>query len=418
MPLDLDAVRAQFPSLATTDDGVRRIYLDNPAGTQVPDLVVQRMSDCLIDANANLGGHFRTAELAGAVVSSARDALADFLNAPSADEITFGQNMTTLTLHLSRSMGRYFNPGDEIILSRMEHDANIAPWLLMARDHDLVVRWLPFNTETFEFDEAALDKLLTDRTRLLCIGGASNLTGSINDIKSMCGKARDADAWSFVDAVQLAPHVLPDVQDYGCDFFTCSAYKYFGPHQGVLWASSDVYTTLEPYKVRPAPTELPWRFETGTQSHEGMAGTGAAVDYFAAVGASLTGSEQRRENLKAAFSAMFEYEKELMQQLIVGLQNIAGIKVQGISDLDALDRRVPTVSFTHDQQSPDRIARALGEQNIFVWSGHNYGYEPARALGLLESGGVVRIGAVHYNTAAEIEETLTAIEATVSVDRR
>ena len=414
MSLDLDAVRAQFPSLATTDDGVRRIYLDNPAGTQVPDLVVQRMSDCLIDANANLGGHFRTADLAGVVVSGARAALADFLNAPSADEITFGQNMTSLTLHLSRSIGRYFNSGDEIILSRMEHDANIAPWLLMARDHDLVVRWLPFNTETFEFDDAALDQVLTDRTRLLCIGGASNLTGTINDIKSMCGKARDAGAWSFVDAVQLAPHVLPDVQDYACDFFTCSAYKYFGPHQGVLWASSDVYATLEPYKVRPAPDELPWRFETGTQSHEGMAGTGAAVDYFAGVGASLTGSENRRGNLNAAFSAMFDYEKELMQQLIVGLQDIAGVKVQGISDLDALDRRVPTVSFSHDQHAPDSIARALGAQNIFVWSGHNYGYEPAKALGLLDCGGVVRIGAVHYNTAAEIDETLSSIEAIVS----
>lgn len=413
MPLDLDAVRAQFPSLATTDDGVRRIYLDNPAGTQVPDLVVQRMSECLIDANANLGGHFRTAHLADGIVNGARVALADFLNAPSADEITFGQNMTTLTLHLSRSIGRYFNPGDEIILSRMEHDANVAPWLLMARDHDLKVRWLPFNTETFEFDDTALDQVLTDRTRLFCIGGASNLTGTINDIKSMCGKAREAGAWSFVDAVQFAPHVLPDVQDLDCDFLTCSAYKYFGPHQGVLWANSEVYAALEPYKVRPAPDELPWRFETGTQSHEGMAGTGAAVDYFARVGASLTGSEHRRENLQAAFSAMFDYEKELMRQLIVGLQDIAGVKVQGISDLAALDRRVPTVSFTHDKHSPDRIARSLGEQNIFVWSGHNYGYEPAKALGLLESGGVVRIGAVHYNTAAEIDETLTAVEAIV-----
>lgn len=414
MTLDLDAVRAQFPSLAMTDDGVRRIYLDNPAGTQVPALVVQRMSDCLIEANANLGGHFRTSKLAGSVVDGARAALADFLNAPTADEITFGQNMTTLTLHLSRSIGRYFNPGDEIILSRMEHDANIAPWLLMARDHDLKVRWLPFNTETFEFDEDALDQVLTDRTRLFCVGGASNVTGTINDIKTMCGKARDAGAWSFVDAVQLAPHLLPDMQDYGCDFFTCSAYKFFGPHQGVLWARSDVYATLEPYKVRPAPEELPWRFETGTQSHEGMAGTGAAVDYFAGVGAAVTGNDDRRDNLQAAFSAMFDYEKELTRQLIVGLQDIAGIKVQGVSDLEALDRRVPTVSFSHEKQSPDSIARVLGEQNIFVWSGHNYGYEPVKALGLLESGGVVRIGAVHYNTATEIDETLTAIEAIVS----
>jgi cysteine desulfurase family protein (TIGR01976 family) len=413
MAFDLSAARAQFPSLATTDNGVRRIYLDNPAGTQVPALVVQRVSECLLEGNANIGGHFRTSDLAGAIVDRARSAVADFLNAPTADEITFGQNMTTLTLHLSRSIGRYLQAGDEIILSRMEHDANVAPWLLMARDHDLEVRWLPFNTETFEFDPDALGKVLTDRTRLLCIGGASNLTGTINDIRSLCRQARAAGAWSFVDAVQFAPHVLPDVQDYGCDFFTCSAYKFFGPHQGVIWARSDIYAELEPYKVRPAPAELPWRFETGTQSHEGMAGTGAAVDYFAGAGSVMADGSNRRSLLESAFAAMFAYEKELMRQLIGGLANIPGVRIQGITDLDALDRRVPTVSFVHDGHPPDSIARALGAQNIFVWSGHNYGYEPARALGLLDSGGVIRIGAVHYNTAAEIDETLTAIEAIV-----
>ncbi len=413
MALDIGALRAQFPSLATTDNGARRIYLDNPAGTQVPDLVVQRMSECLLQGNANLGGYFRTAELAERYVSDARSAMADFLNAPSADEITFGQNMTSLTLHLSRSIGRYLKAGDEIILSRMEHDANVAPWLLMARDHNLEVRWLPFNTETFEFDDDALDSVLSERTRLLCIGGASNLTGTINDIASMCKKARSAGAWSFVDAVQLAPHVLPDVEACGCDFFTCSAYKFFGPHQGILWARSDVYLELEPYKVRPAPAELPWRFETGTQSHEGMAGTGGAVHYFAGVGAALSGGSSRRLNLQTAFTEMFDYEKGLMHQLISGLQDIAGVRIQGISDPAALERRVPTVSFVHDNHSPGSIARALGEQNIFVWSGHNYGYEPARMLGLLDGGGVVRIGAVHYNTAAEIDETLTAIEAIV-----
>jgi len=409
-----DAVRAQFPSLATTDDDIRRIYLDNPAGTQVPELVVQRMSECLLQGNANLGGFFRTAHLADEYVHQARVAMADFLNAPTADEITFGQNMTTLALHLARSIGRFFDPGDEIILSRMEHDANVAPWLLMARDHDLTVRWLPFNTESFEFDDNALDEVLTDRTRLLCIGGASNLTGTINDIRTMCGKVRDAGAWSFIDAVQYAPHVLPDVQEIGCDFFTCSAYKFFGPHQGVLWAREEVYGVLEPYKVRPAPAELPWRFETGTQSHEGMAGTGAAVDYFAGIGGELAGGSSRRKELEAAFAAMFSYEKELMRQLISGLGNISGVEIQGITDLDALDRRVPTVSFVHNEHSPDHIAKALSERNIFVWSGHNYGLEPAKALGLLEGGGVVRIGAVHYNTAAEIDETLAEIEAIVS----
>jgi cysteine desulfurase family protein (TIGR01976 family) len=414
MPLDVSAVRAQFPSLSINDDGLRRIYLDNPAGTQVPALVVERMSDCLVNSNANLGGYFRTADRAGAIVDGARAAMADFLNAPSPDEITFGQNMTTITLHLSRSIGQFLSAGDEIILSRMEHDANIAPWLLMAKDHDLKVRWLPFNTDTFEFDDDALDEILSDRTRLFCIGGASNLTGTINNIKSMCQKVRAAGAWSFVDAVQSAPHVLPDVQDIGCDFFTCSAYKFFGPHQGTLWARTDVYEQLDPYKVRPAPLELPWRFETGTQSHEGMAGTGAAVDYFAGIGAGVTGEDGRRENLVAAFDVLFDYEKALTGQLIEGLKDIPGVTIQGISDPDALDRRVPTVSFTHSNHAPDSIARALGEQNIFVWNGHNYGLEPAKALGLLDGGGVVRIGLVHYNTADEIDETLSAIEAIVS----
>lgn len=414
MSLDVSAVRAQFPSLSINDDGLRRIYLDNPAGTQVPKLVIDRMSDCLVNGNANLGGYFRTADRAEAIVDGARAAMAEFLNAPSPDEITFGQNMTTITLHLSRSIGQFLNAGDEIILSRMEHDANIAPWLLMAKDHDLKVRWLPFNTDTFEFDDDALDEILSDRTRLFCIGGASNLTGTINNIKNMCEKARAAGAWSFVDAVQSAPHLLPDVQDIGCDFFTCSAYKFFGPHQGTLWARTDVYEQLDPYKVRPASLELPWRFETGTQSHEGMAGTGAAVDYFAGIGAGISGQESRRENLVAAFDLLFDYEKSLSGQLITGLKSIPGVTIQGISDPDALDRRVPTVSFTHNSHSPDSIARALGEQNIFVWNGHNYGLEPATALGLLEGGGVVRVGVVHYNTTGEVEETLAAIEAIVS----
>ncbi len=405
-----DAVRAQFPSLSVTDDGVRRIYLDNPAGTQVPTSVVQRMSDCLQDGNANIGGFFRTSDLAGEFVASARAASADFLNAPSADEIIFGQNMTTLTLHLSRSIGRHLNAGDEIILSRMDHDANVEPWVLVARDHDLKIRWLSFNTESFEFDANALDEVLTERTRLVCVGGASNLTGTLNDVKSLCAKAREAGAWSFIDAVQSAPHVLVDVQDFGCDFLVCSAYKFFGPHQGILWGRRDVFEQLQPYKVRPAPTELPWCFETGTQSHEGIAGTGAAVDYFAGIGNAGHADGNRRQQLVAAFDQLFDYEKQLAGRLIAGLQSIAGITVQGVTASDALGRRVPTVSFTHVKHHPDTIAKALGKRNIFVWSGHNYGVEPAKALGLYDSGGVVRIGAVHYNTVEEIDTTLTALE--------
>ncbi len=417
MSFDLEAIRAQFPALALTDGGSHRIYFDNPAGTQVPICVAAAMSDCLLGKNANIGGYFASSMDADAVVASARDAMADFLNAPSPDEISFGQNMTSITLHLSRSIGRMLQAGDEILLTRMDHDANVWPWVMMARDMGLEIRWLPFNRDTFEFDPEALDECLTERTRLVCIGGASNLTGTLNDVKSMCSKARACGALSFVDGVQSAPHVPVDVQDIGCDFFVCSSYKFFGPHQGILWGRRDVLESLEPYKVRPASGELPWRFETGTGSHEGLAGIAATVDYFAAIGESMaqacignwTHFSGRRQLVHAAFDLLFDYEKSLTRSLLDGLTAIDGLTVQGITDQSALDRRVPTVSFTHQSTDPDRIAQALAQKNIFVWSGSNYALEVARALDIEDSGGAVRVGPVHYNGIAEIEELLEVL---------
>lgn len=412
MAFDLDQVRAQFPSLSENDNGKPRLYFDNPAGTQVPLSVAVRMTDCLLHKSANIGGYFQTSKMAGEVADEARAAVADFLNAPAPDEIIFGQNMTSLTFHVSRSIGRHFNAGDEIILSRMDHDANVEPWKLMARDFDLTVRWLPFDTDTYEFDLAKLDELLSDRTRLVCIGGASNLLGTINDVKAICGKARDAGAWSFVDAVQSAPHVSTDVQDIDCDFFVCSSYKFFGPHQGMMWGRRDVLEQLAAYKVRPAPEELPWSFESGTQSHEGLAGVAATIDYFAWIGQEMAGvAADRRSQLVAALGMLFDYEKHLARQLIAGLQSISGVKVLGITDPAALDRRVPTVAFIHRDHEPAAIAEALAEQNIFAWSGDNYALEVARALQINESGGAVRIGAVHYNSADEIDKVLDALEA-------
>jgi len=412
MAFDLDQVRAQFPSLSENDNGKPRLYFDNPAGTQVPLSVAERMTDCLLHKSANIGGYFPTSKMAGEVADEARAAVADFLNAPAPDEIIFGQNMTSLTFHVSRSIGRHFNAGDEIILSRMDHDANVEPWKLMARDFDLTVRWLPFDTDTYEFDLAKLDELLSDRTRLVCVGGASNLLGTINDVKAICGKARDAGAWSFVDAVQSAPHVSTDVQDIDCDFFVCSSYKFFGPHQGMMWGRRDVLEQLAAYKVRPAPEELPWSFESGTQSHEGLAGVAATIDYFAWIGQEMAGvAADRRSQLVAALGMLFDYEKHLARQLIAGLQSISGVKVLGITDPAALDRRVPTVAFIHRDHEPAAIAEALAEQNIFAWSGDNYALEVARALQINESGGAVRIGAVHYNSADEIDKVLDALEA-------
>jgi len=410
MTFDLEAVRAQFPALAITDAGRRRIYLDNPAGTQVPATVAQAMSDCLLKSNANLGGNFPSSDAADEVVATAREAMARFLNAPTSSEIVFGQNMTTITLHLSRSIGRLFRPGDEIILSRMDHDANVWPWVLLARDLDLVVKWLPFSPETFEFDLGDLDNLLNDRTRLVCVGGASNLTGTLNDVVSICARARAAGALTYIDGVQSVPHVATDVQALGCDFLVCSPYKFFGPHQGVLWGRMDVLEQLEPYKVRPAPDDVPGCFETGTQSHEGFAGIKAAVEYFEWMGRTMAGASDDRRAAHAAMDLLFDYEKSLATRLINGLTAIDGVKVQGITAAHAMDRRVPTVSFTHATMKPDDIASSLAQENIFVWSGHNYAVEVARTLGIYESGGAVRVGPVHYNSANELDEFLAALE--------
>jgi cysteine desulfurase family protein (TIGR01976 family) len=418
MKFDIAAVRARFPSLSINDKGTPRIYFDNPAGTQVSTGVVEAMTSCLIEANANLGGYFESSKRATQLADDAHAAMADFLNAPSPDEIVFGQNMTTITLHVSRSIGRQLKAGDEIILSRMDHDANVTPWTLLARDLDLKVKWLPFNTETFEFDLAKLDELLTDRTRLVCVGGASNLTGTLNDIRTICRKARDAGAWTYIDAVQSAPHVPTDVQEIGCDFLACSAYKFFGPHQGILWGRREILEKLEPYKVRPAPAEIPWCFETGTQSHEGMAGTAAAVDYFAWIGETMAGEYHaanarysgRRKFVHAAFEFLFEYEKGLARHLINGLQSLPCVRVQGITDSAAMSRRVPTVSFVVDGDSPDSIAEALARKNIFVWSGHNYAVEVAKSLNIYDKGGAVRVGPVHYNTTREIDVLLNVLE--------
>ncbi len=418
MTYDIDTIRAQFPALAMSDNGMPRIYFDNPAGTQVPTRVAEAMTACLYQANANLGGYFRTSELATRLADDAHVAMADLLNAPSADEIVFGQNMTTITLHLSRSIGRRMQRGDEIILSRMDHDANVAPWVLLARDLGLTVRWLPFDTRAFEFDLSRLDDLITDRTRLICMGGASNLTGTINDIRTVSRKARDAGALTYIDAVQSVPHVPTDVQELGCDFLVCSAYKFFGPHQGILWGRRKILESLEPYKVRPASDDIPGCFETGTQSHEGMAGTAAAVDYFAWIGETLAGDYHdrnarysgRRRYVHAAFDYLFDYEKSLARHLVDGLQQLPGVRVQGITEKSAMARRGPTVAFIVDKVAPSSIAESLASENIFVWSGHNYAVEAAKSLGIYEKGGAVRVGPVHYNTRAEIDSLVSALE--------
>ena len=421
MAPDIDAIRARFPSLSTQDDGLPRIYFDNPAGTQVPASVATAVADCLIDCCANQGGPFRTSRMVDELIRDARVAMADLLNAESADEIIFGQSMTALTFSLSRSIGPTLTAGDEIIVSQMDHDANITPWVMMARDHDLRIRWLPFSTETYEFDLADLEELLTDRTRMVCVGGASNLTGTLHDIKAICSKARDVGAMSFIDGVQSVPHVPTDVRDIGCDFLACSAYKFFGPHQGVLWGRREAFAPLQAYQVRPAPSVIPGNFETGTPSFELMAGTKAAVEYFDWIGTSMADDYMdryqhlagRRQRLHAAMAMLADYEQGLSTHLIAGLESINGVTVHCVTDPAAVARRVPTVSFTASQKDPRSIAEALDEESIFVWHGHNYAVEVVKTLGLENSGGVVRVGPVHYNTQSELDRLLDTLESRV-----
>ena len=421
MSVQIDEIRARFPSLSTVDDGVPRIYLDNPAGTQVPESVATAVADAMIHRCANQGGPFRTSRLVDELIRDARRAMADFLNAESDDEIIFGQSMTALTFSVARSLGRVFSAGDEIIVSRMDHDANITPWTMMARDHDLTIRWLSFDPETCEFDLDDLDALLSSRTRLVCVGGASNLTGTLHDVRQICQKARAAGALTYIDGVQSVPHVPTDVKQLGCDFLACSAYKFFGPHQGVLWGRREAFAPLEAYQVRPAPKQIPGCFETGTPSFELMAGTTAAIEYFDWIGSHMADGfvdqfehlPGRRRRLHAAMALLADYEQGLSEHLIAGLSSISGVTIHGVTDPAAMSRRVPTVSFTAEQMSPQAIAAALDDENIFVWHGHNYALEVVKALGLDDSGGVVRVGPVHYNTRSELDKLLNLLETRV-----
>jgi cysteine desulfurase family protein (TIGR01976 family) len=398
-------VRARFPALAITDKGVPRIYFDNPAGTQVPREVVERMTAALTATNANLGGHFTTSKLAGALVDEAHRAVADFYNAASAKEIVFGQNMTTLTLHMSRCLAKSFRAGDEIVLSRMDHDANVAPWLLVAADLGLTVRWMDFDPGTAEFSDDALDRVLSDKTRLVALGHASNCTGTINDVKHFCERARAAGALTYVDAVQFAPHGVIDVQALGCDFLVSSAYKWFGPHLGILYGRQSVLEETFSYRVRPAGSRLPGKFETGTGPRETFAGMLGALDYLASLGQGAS----RRARLTTGVERLNGYEMGLTGRLIAGLQAVKGLTIHGITSENALHRRVPTVSFTLAGHDPDDLAGAFARDNIFVWSGHNYAVEPVTRLGLMDKGGVLRVGLAHYNTEAEVDALIASL---------
>lgn len=418
MAYDVDAVRRCFPGLNREQDGRPAVFFDNPAGTQMAQRAIDRMVWAMTSCNANLGGHFQTSLEAGRLVDDAREAARDFVNAPHVEEIIFGQNITTLTFMMSRTLGRTFQPGDEIVVTRMDHDGNVTPWVMLAEEKGLTVRWLDFNPETFEFDLSALDRVLGPRTRLVAVNYASNVTGTINDVKAIADAARTVGALVYVDAVQFAPHGVIDVQDIGCDFLVCSSYKFYGPHHGVLWGRREILERLTAYKVRAAADELPTKFETGTVSREAVAGVMGAIEHFEWVGRQFGDpAGSRRERIVAGVRAMQRHDQMLATRLIDGLEQVPNLRIMGITDRSRFDRRVPTVSFVVDGADPAEIAKYMASQGIYVWDGHNYGVEPVNRLGLLDKGGVVRVGPTHYNTLAEIDRFLDALDVYLQIRR-
>ncbi len=414
---DLSPVRSMFPALQQTDAaGQPYVYFDGPGGTQVPQTVIEAMSAYLGHSNANKGGYFITSQRSDELFEQTRQAMADFINAPSAHEIVFGANMTTLTYSLSRAIGRTLQPGDELIITRLDHDANVSPWLAL-EEQGARVKWADFNPQDCRLDMAQLASLITERTRLMAVGYASNAVGTINPIGQIAEMAHKVGAKLWVDAVHYAPHGPIDVQALGCDFLVCSAYKFFGPHIGVLWGKTELLESLRPYQVRPANPHPPYKFETGTQNHEGVAGALAAIDYLAAVGrdygqpfaAELTQYQGRRKELKQAMRAIAAYERPLMAYMVTQLQTIPGAKIYGITNPTQFDERCPTLAFTRTGFTPQQIAAYLGQCGIFVWDGNYYALNVTERLGVEESGGMVRVGLAHYNTQAEVDRLLDAL---------
>ncbi|MDA7965337.1 cysteine desulfurase-like protein [Ruegeria sp.] len=410
MSFPISQVRGLFPSLSLTDEGVARAYLDNPAGSQVPKSVVDAISHYMLHDTANAGGMFRTSIASDQVWVKAHEDMATFLGAKSMAEVIIGQSMTMLTFHLSRSICRDFKPGDQIVITRMEHEGNVGPWLEIAKDKGLEIRWVDFNKESWQVEAEDLAAQLTDRTRLVALNYASNMTGSINDVQTLSKLAKDAGALVYLDAVQLAPHHSVDAHTLGCDFLVCSAYKFFGPHLGILWGKEEILSNLYPYKGRCVSDASPECFELGSSQFELMAGLSATVDYFADLGALCGGEGDRRQLITHAFDVSRAYEEPLTNRFIDGLQSLPGVKIFGITNPNRIGERVPTVSFRHADRNPATIATALAKAGIQVWHGHNYAYEPARSLNLPLDEGVVRVGLAHYNTDAEVENTLKEIE--------
>jgi len=361
----------------------------------------------LTHCNANHGGVFATSVQSDRVLDSGHQAMADLLNAPSPDEIIFGNNMTSLAFALSRSLAKILKPGDEVMVTRLDHDANVSPWTLAARDAGATVRWIDINPEDCTLNLDSFRKQLSDKTKWVAVGLAANGMGTINDVVTITREAKRAGATVFLDAVHFAPHGPIDVQALGCDFLACSAYKFFGPHVGVLWGRRELLETWPCYKVRPSSTELPGQWITGTQNHEGIAGVAAAVEYLAEL---VEPNANHRARLKQAMTLIQKHEQSLSEHMLKGLADRPRFRVWGVRDTKRLKERVPTIAITCKDATPAKVSAHLASKQIYSWAGNMYAMEISERLGLEASGGFVRLGMVHYNTTGEIDAVLKALD--------
>src|ERR1700733_14233058 len=414
--LDLTYIRAQFPSLTQTVNGHPAAFLDGPGGTQVPQRVIDAISNYLGRDNANTDGAYAPSRRTNAMLASARAAMADFLNC-GADEIVFGPNMTTLTYAMSRAIGRDLGPGDEILVTRLDHDANVSPWQAL-EEKGVTIRWAEIHPGDCTLDVEDLAAKLNSKTKLVAIGYASNAVGTINPVKEIVRLAHAAGALAYVDAVHYGPHGLIDVAALDCDFLVCSTYKFFGPHMGVLFGKREHLQRFPPYKVRPLTDAVPNRWEWGTLNHECIAGITACVDYIADLGRrGHPEAVSRREAIVHAFEAIHRYEHGLMERLMGGLAEIARVKVYGISDRARFTERCPTIALRvvgqNAEQTPLALASKLGERGFFTWDGNYYALNLTEQLDVEKSGGFLRIGLVHYNTVEEVDRLLAALREIV-----
>lgn len=407
MRFNLNAVRAQFGALNQQHNGRDVCFFDGPGGSQVPLSVLEAMQNYLGHYNANLGGHYFSSRKTDELMASARSSAKALLNAESADNVVFGANMTSLTFSLSRAISRNWQQGDEVIVTALDHYSNVSSWQQAAEDKDVKVLTANINSDESTLDVTHLLSLMNEKTRLVAVTLASNATGSIVDVEPIIKKAREYGAQVFIDAVHYAPHHLVDVQQLGCDFLVCSAYKFFGPHVGIAYVAPKWLHTLLPYKVEPATNIGPGRFETGTQSFEALAGLVAAVDYLAQWG---NPESSLRDKLVQSYAVYNQHEQALSDHFLQRVNERTYLRLWGINDSES-SLRTPTFALTFERHSPMEIARYLAEFNICVWSGHFYALGVIRQLGLEESGGVVRIGMMHYNTIEEIDGLFAALDA-------